>query len=494
MTVTSLLFLGCALVAAVIYWRLPQKWRATWLLITSIAYIATWSWQFCIILLVFGVFNYWLGIRVETALTRKKVWTTLGIIVNLLVLFLFKYQGFYLPELLGLLEKMGIAPLSDGLRLLVPVGLSFLVVQAISYLLDVANSRLKPERDLVKFWVYVLYFPKILSGPVERARLFLPRLEKPLPFNRELLERSLAFILTGLFRKIVLADALFRMIPEGAFVNPQNYAGQHLVFWFLGYAFALVNDFSGYTAIIRGVSLWFGIELSPNFNLPYLAHNFTEFWNRWHISLSTWLRDYIFFPLSWSLTRRFNKHAKFIAWVVPPMATMLVSALWHNLSWNMLVWGGLHALYMIAERLWGIIKHPVPISNQTRFQRGLGISITFLLSAIAWLPFHLTLPNAWEYFTGMFKWVMPDPNLILAYVKGTTSILAWSPLNLPNPMLSLTLVLAIGFDFLMRREKQERDLRSFSGKRLVILLAAMLILILASLFSDSVAPFVYQAF
>lgn len=494
MSVTSLLFMGFALVAAVIYWRLPQKWRAPWLMISSIAYIATWSWQFCIILLVFGAFNYWLGIRVETAPTRKKVLTTLAIFVNLFALFLFKYQGFYLPDLLGLLERMGIASLSDGLRLLVPVGLSFLVVQAISYQLDVANNRLKAERNLLKFWVYVVYFPKILSGPVERARLFLPRLEKPLHFSRELLEHSLALILTGLFRKIVLADALFRMIPEGAFVTPQNYAGQHLVFWLLGYAFALVNDFSGYTAIIRGVSLWFGIELSPNFNLPYLAHNFTEFWNRWHISLSTWLRDYIFFPLSWSLTRRFNKSGKFIAWVVPPIVTMLASALWHNLSWNMLVWGGLHALYMIVERLWGIIKRPVPISNQTRIQRITGISITFILAAIAWLPFHLPLPIAWEYFTGMFKWVIPDSNLILAYLKGTTTILSWSPLDLPNPVLVLILAMAIGFDFLMRRDNQERELRSFSGIRLVILLTVILILIMASLFTDTVAPFVYQAF
>ncbi len=494
MSVTSLVYLACALLAAVIFRRLPQKWRNLWLLVVSTAYIATWSWQFSLVLLAFGALNFWMALRVETSQTRKKALTAVGIAINLLVLFLFKYHDFYIPALQGLLKKFGIAQISDGLHILVPVGLSFLVVQAISYLLDVSNDRLKAERDLVKFWVYVVYFPKLLSGPVERAGVFLARLEKPLSFNRVLLERSVSLILTGLFRKLVLADALFRMIPEGAFVTPQNFDGQHLVFWLLGYAFALVNDFAGYTAIVRGVSLWFGIELNINFKLPYFSHNFTEFWTRWHISLSSWLQDYIYFPLSWTLTRRFAKRGKFIALVVPPLVTMLVSALWHGLSWNMLAWGGLHALYLVGERLLGLIKRPIPLSKQTRFQRAMGMLITFLLATIAWLPFRLTLPIAWEYFTGMFKWVMPDSNLIIAYFKGTTSILAWSPLNLPNPLVLLVLALALGFDLLMRRENEERELYSCSGKQQVLLLVVMFLLILASLFTDSVAPFVYQAF
>ncbi|MDO8971972.1 MAG: MBOAT family O-acyltransferase, partial [Saprospiraceae bacterium] len=293
MNITSLAFLALAFVAALIYHRLTAKFRNLWLLAVSAVFLATWSWQFILVLLVFGFLNFALGIKIETGSSKKKTWLGLGIVLNIAFLLVFKYSQFYLPALTRLLNRMGVEGNSDGLKLLLPVGLSFLVVQAISYLVDVANKRLPAEKALLKFWAYVVYFPKLLSGPVERARQFLPRLDSPLRLDRELLERSLALIVSGLFRKIFLADALFRMIPENAFITPLDHTGQNLVFWLLGYSFALYNDFAGYTAIARGVSLWFGIELCINFNLPYFSHNFTEFWTRWHISLSNWLRDYL---------------------------------------------------------------------------------------------------------------------------------------------------------------------------------------------------------
>lgn len=494
MSVTSLLFIALAFLAALVYQRLPVKYRNFWLLIISTAYLATWSWQFVIVLLLFGLINFSLGLRIEQLHAKGKFWVILGIFINLSILFLFKYNHFYQPALVNLLEKMGVNGISDGLKILLPVGISFLIVQVISYLVDVSNGRMKAEHDLVKFWVYIVYFPKLLSGPVERAKQFLPRLDNPLHFNLALFERSLALILTGLFRKIFIADSLFRMIPEAAFVTPLDYAGQHLVFWLLGYAFALYNDFAGYTSIIRGISLWFGIELNNNFNLPYLSHNFTEFWNRWHISLSSWLRDYIFFPLSRSLMRRFPERTNILALAVPPLATMLVSGLWHGLSWNLLVWGGLHGLYLLGERLLGLVKRPVPLEEQSRWSRAFGLVTTFILAVLAWIPFRMSLPVALNFFTGMFKWVMPDRYLIMAYLKGTTTIVSWSPLNLPNPLLLLVIIIAIGFDCLMNRKGNEGDLRSFSTFWQVVLLSVMILLILASLFTDTSAPFVYQGF
>ncbi len=494
MNITSLVFVALAFLAALIYRKLPGKWRSPWLLLISAAFVASWSWQFIVVLLLFGLINYAFGLRLARQDGKPTGWVIFAILTNLLILFIFKYNHFYQPGLTHLLETLGFSVAADGLKILLPVGLSFLVVQNISYVVDVAGGRLPAERDLIKFWVYVLYFPKLLSGPVERARDFLPRLSDPLKINRDLLEKSLSLLVVGFFRKVFLADALFRTIPDNAFISPLDYAGQHLLFWLLGYAFAIYNDFAGYTAIARGISLWFGIELNLNFNLPYLSHNFTEFWNRWHISLSTWLRDYIFYPLSLKLTRRFRQPGNLLALAVPPLATMLVSGMWHGLAWNMLVWGGLHALFLIGERIAGLIKRPIPLSKQSAWQRTIGVLVTFILAVLAWIPFKMNLLVAKDYFIGLFKWVLPSRSLILAYLNGTTSVLSWSPLNLPNPLLLLVLVIAIGFDLILNRKGNERELRSFKFGWQIVLLWVMLLLIATSLFTDSQAPFVYQGF
>lgn len=494
MNITSLVFLALAFLAALVYQCLPVKFRNPWLLAISAGFLATWSWQFIPVLLVFGLLNFALGIKIETGSSKKKNWLVLGIVLNITFLLLFKYNQFYLPAITRLFTKMGFVGNSDGLKLLLPIGLSFLIVQAISYLVDIANKRLPAEKDLLKFLAYIVYFPKLLSGPVERARQFLPRLESPLRLDRELLERSFALIISGLFRKIFLADALFRMIPENAFVTPLDHTGQNLVFWLLGYAFALYNDFAGYTAIARGVSLWFGVELNLNFNLPYFSHNFTEFWTRWHISLSNWLRDYIFFPISRAMMRRSSSGTNLLTLAVPPLVTMLVSGLWHGLSLNLLVWGGLHGLFLLGERLFGLLKRPVPLNEQPRWQKISGLVITFTLTVFAWLPFRMSLPIAWDYLMGMFHWVLPSRSLLMAYINGTTAAVSWSPLNLPNPLLVLLISLAIGFDLLMSRDGNERELRSFKPFWQSFILVLMMLLILVSLFADSAAPFVYQGF
>jgi D-alanyl-lipoteichoic acid acyltransferase DltB (MBOAT superfamily) len=349
MKVPSLLFFAASFLAALVFHRLPRKWANGWLQILSIGFIATWSWQFVLLLVLFSIVNFSLAQQMEKHPTHAAQWSTGGIVFNIAFLFLLKYNQFYMPAFSRWLANLGIASTNGITPFIVPIGISFLAVQAISTLLDIKNKRVAAEKDFVRFSTYLLYFPKLLSGPIERMRLFLPRLENPKPLDRALFERSLALLLIGLFRKIVIADPLFNMIPANAFVQPLQYQGQHLVFWLLAYSFALYNDFAGYTNIIRGVSLWFGIELTNNFNLPYLAHNFTEFWNRWHISLSQWLRDYIFFPTARSLMKRFSPRTHWINIVLPPMITMLGSGAWHGLAWNLLLWGGLHGIYQIVE-------------------------------------------------------------------------------------------------------------------------------------------------
>ena len=309
-----------------------------------------------------------------------------------------------------------------------------------------------------------------------------------------MLERSAALILTGLFRKLALANPLFNLIPEQAFVTPLAYSGQNLVFWLLAYAFALYNDFAGYTAIVRGVSLWFGIELSPNFNLPYTARNFSEFWNRWHITLSNWLRDYVFFPLAWSLRRGVPQQDHFVNVVIPPMLTMLVSGMWHGLSWNLLVWGTLHGLFLVFERLPSLNKPVVAMNKRPRWRQRLGSVVTFVLVVLAWVPFRMLLPVAAQYWKGLAHWTMPDfLGLARAFV-GWSPFSGWSQFDLPNPILLLVLLAAILIDRLQQRAGNEEFLLTRPRWLQVLLVMLLLLVSLLAAFSDSTAPFVYQGF
>lgn len=494
MTVTSLLFFACAAVAAIIYRRLPVKWRNPWLVLTSAAFVATWSWKFVVVLLVFALVNFALGKKSTPDMPFHKGWGRTGIAFNVFYLFVFKYNSFFVAEFSDLLKSAGFLESGRVLQILLPVGLSFLVVQNISYLLDVSNKRCKPETDFVRFLVYILYFPKLLSGPVERARLFLPRLDNPLAFDRPLAERSTALVLTGLLRKIVFANPLFNMIPETAFSSPQDHAGQQLVFWLLAYAFALYNDFAGYTAIIRGVSLWFGIELSPNFNLPYYSRNFTEFWTRWHISLSNWLRDYIFFPLSRTIMKRFSGRNHILNFVLPPMVTLFVSGLWHGLSWNMLVWGGLHGLYLVFERIPSLWSPTVPLDEQPRWKQYAGRVTTFIFATLAWVPFRMELPAAAAYWKGMFSWKTPQLIALAQTITGSRLLSGWSDFNLPNPILLLVLAAAVCFDHFQHRAGKEEFLTTAPRWAQVLLVVILLGTALLAFYSDTTAAFVYQTF
>jgi D-alanyl-lipoteichoic acid acyltransferase DltB (MBOAT superfamily) len=492
MTVSSFLFLVCAALAAFVFHVLPTRWKNLWLVLISAGFIATWSWKFVLVLGIFGAINFFLAKRIDPELNSRKKWVIVGIIFNILFLFIFKYNKFFLPEIGNLLKSFGILQPIVTLQILLPVGLSFLVVQVISYLLDISNKRIAAETSLIKFGVYILYFPKLISGPVERARQFFPRLESPLPFDRDLAERSLAMILTGLFRKIVFANPLFNLIPPDAFLNPSQYSGQNLLFWLLAYAFALYNDFAGYTLIVRGVSLWFGIELTNNFNLPYLSRNIAEFWTRWHISLSNWLRDYIYFPLSRALLKKSPERNHVFNFILPPIVTMLVSGMWHGLSWNMLVWGGLHGIYLMVERIPSLWRPAVPLDEQPRWRQSIGRVVTFIFVVLAWVPFRMELSIAFQYWKGLFQWTLPNLSTITSPLPGQT--FGWSATNLPNPILILVLVGAIIFDLIQNHQKSEIPVRDWRRVWQVVFIIILLGLVLLEFFSDTTAPFVYQAF
>ena len=497
MSITSLPFAAFCVLAILLYWRFPQRTRTVWLFILSILFVITWSWELASILLVVATVNFFLGGWLGAAESRRRALLWIGIGFNVLILVALKYSDFYVAALTSLLAKMGIHTGAGGLLILVPVGLSFITVQMISYLVDTKNRMLKPETNWLEFALYVVYFPKMLSGPVERARTILPMFKQPRPLDAQGIERNFWLIIVGVIRKVVLADTLSSIIPAAIFLHPSSFAGQDLAVYLLAYAFVIYNDFAGYTSIVRGISGFFGIELTSNFKLPYFSRSISEFWERWHVSLSTWLRDYIFFPSTRALLKRIPKRDHILNLVVPPIVTMLVSGMWHGLAWNFLLWGGLHGLYLFIERLQALRSPRKLLDELPKWRQvlsGLGV---FVLVVLTWIPFRMGLPTAWQYLVRMLTpsaWIKPDTWLLWRYLNGKALVNSWSEFHFPDLRVFLLLIPILLLDWKQSQRKNETFISAWPDwVKAAFLAVLMLVLILLS-FAQSGAPFVYQGF
>src|SRR5258708_13406660 len=350
MTITSIEFVIFTLAVLALYYALPSRAQNVVLLIASIVFLVSWNIQFALVYIFLTVANYVLAMNVRNEGARGRFALYLGITINVLALGFFKYANFFVPNAVDALDKLGLKSGVGGIAILLPVGLSFFVVQVISYLVDVSRGTTAPITDPIEFSVYMAYFPRVVSGPIERPRHFLPHLQRKRVIDTTQIAESVVLLGQGLLRKVVIANLLFVIMPSAVFSDPHRYSSPELAIWLLAFAFALYNDFAGYTLIVRGISGLFGIPLSLNFNAPYLARSFTDLWRRWHISLSDWLRDYIYMPATRFVLKRRYPRTHAISIVLPPMFTMFVSALWHDLSLTMLVWGGLPGVYLQPER------------------------------------------------------------------------------------------------------------------------------------------------
>ena len=477
MTTTSAAFAGFTLIVLLIYYLLPLRGQNVWLLLASYLFIITWAWPFAVVLFAMTLVNYLLGRRLgaQPGQQRRLLW--LGIAFNVIALLHFKNAAFYVPQLQAWVARLIPVPQTPALQFLLPLGVSYYTLQAISYLVDVSRGLLPASASLVDFSLYMAYFPKLVAGPIERARSFLPKLAQPRLVDNALLARSLTLIVVGLVRKIVLADPLTSMIPATAFSQAGRYSAPELAFYLLAYGFALYNDFAGYTSIARGVSGLFGIELAPNFLQPYFARTVTEFWNRWHISLSQWLRDYIYCPLSRALARRYPNRQHVVNLVLPPLVTLLASAAWHA-TWlhrAVLLWGLLHAAYLVGERLLSL-KRPLPPPDRwRRYQQWLGVLIVFSLVTLAWVPFREGSGLAdtflvWRRLLDLHGWVTPDLRILILVVP------------------------SLWLDWQQWRRQDETFMLSWPLLARSGALALALIAITISLSPNGGAPFVYQGF
>ena len=463
--IISLDFLVLTLVTLAIYYLLSPRAQTYWLLVVSCFFYATWSLYFFATLLACTILNYGLAWQIEKS--RSRALFLLGIVVNASSLIALKLLTG--PYQATLLERIH-APALTGI--LLPIGFSFYVLQVISYLTDVYRGQIQAERDFIRFALYTFYFPKLLSGPIERARSFLPQLKRERVVDRESVEQGTYLILLGLVRKVVIADHLSVLRPMDIFTVPGNFTSLERFVWLFVFAFILYNDFAGYTSIVRGISCLLGIQLSANFRQPFLARSFSDFWTRWHITLSEWLRDYIFYPARrWLMSL---PHGAWIALILPPLLTMLVSGFWHGASLALLGWGFLHGSYLVMEQLLQRFK----VFPKAGFRAQLYSSAVFLLVMLAWIPFNTpSLRSAARYLA----------SLLPPYSASFQALIL--------PDILLLTILSLWLDWQEQRHQDSAFPRRWPAavQSWYVAIAIILLFFFASIGSD-LSRFVYQFF
>jgi D-alanyl-lipoteichoic acid acyltransferase DltB (MBOAT superfamily) len=475
MIITSLNFVFFTLLVLLVYYQFDQRWQNAWLLLVSYIFVFTWDWRFAFLLGAVTAVNFVIALRLKVNGENRRNLLWLGIGLNVFVLIFFRAYNFFLPEMKILLERLGISIQANGLDLLIPLGLSFYTLQTISYLIDVYRGQLSAEKNLVNFSLYLAYFPKIVAGPIERARSFLPKLVRSRTVDGSMISRSLSLIFLGMGRKLLIADTLSAWILPDVFEIPAKYNPPELAAWLIIYSFAIYNDFAGYTEMARGVSGLFGIELSVNFRTPYFSRSFTEFWTRWHISLSEWLRDYIYFPVSRALSRRNPDRRAMVNLVVPPMLTMLVSGIWHGFGIHMVIWGSIHGMYLTLERIPSIWRPTIPPQNQPAWKQGLAMASVFMLVILAWVPFRWGVPVAFDFWNSM--------------LRGSDFSIGYSRIFWALPILLGSLFI----DYLQYHTQDEFVYLKWPRWVRAVCMAMIMMLVFLVTGGDFKEPFVYQA-
>ena len=367
--------------------------------VASYVFYGWWDWKF-LLLIAFTSFCSWgSGLLIGKAKSKKeaKTWTTLNIVLNLSILALFKYYDFFVAEFVQLFHVSSERFL---LKVMLPVGISFYTFQALSYSIDVYWGKIEPTKDIVAFFAFISFFPQLVAGPIERATNLLPQFLKKREFDYDTAVDGMRQILWGLFKKIVVADNC-AMYVDQVFPDYMNQTGSTLLLAAFFFTFEIYGDFSGYSDIAIGTAKLFGIKLMRNFNMPYFSRNIAEFWRRWHISLTAWFRDYVYFPLGGSRVSKIKVARN-------TFIVFLVSGIWHGANWTFFAWGIYHALLFLPLLLMGKNRKYTDQLAEGRILPTLKetgrILLTFFLVMIGWIVFRAeSIGEAWGYISRMFS-------------------------------------------------------------------------------------------
>ncbi len=389
----------------IFYWLLANKglkFQNMLLLVASYFFYACWDWRFLFLLIFSTVLDYYTGLKMTETKNQKlkTFWFWLSISINVGFLGVFKYFNFFAISFATALSHVGLHVNLWTLNVILPVGISFYTFHGLSYVIDVYKDRIQPEKNFVDYSVFVSFFPLLVAGPIERATHLLPQIKKERTFDYSQAVDGLRQILWGLFKKIVIADQCAEY-ANLIFNNSDQYSGSTLLVGALFFTFQIYGDFSGYSDIAIGTAKLFGIDLLRNFAFPYFSRDIAEFWRRWHISLSTWFRDYLYIPLGGSKDGTWMK-------VRNTFIIFLVSGFWHGANWTFIVWGLLNALFIMPSILLNTNRNNLDIVAQGKwfpsFKEVLAITITFSLTVLAWIIFRAeNMGHAFDYLSGIFS-------------------------------------------------------------------------------------------
>ena len=407
MLFSELDFWGFFAIVLAVYLVLPHKAQNRMLLLASYVFYAAWDWRFLSLIILSTIVDYFVGLAMagtEDQKRRKRLlWLSLG--VNLGMLGVFKYLGFFIDSFQAMLAGIGYQTNPLILSIVLPVGISFYTFQTLSYTIDIYRRELKPTRDFLDFALFVAFFPQLVAGPIERAKNLLPNIEVPRTLSWEMFSRGVVLCLLGLIKKIVIADGVAPSV-DAIYVSPDPARLDILLATWL-FAIQIYCDFSGYTDIARGVAKMLGFGLMRNFAQPYFAANPQEFWRRWHISLSSWLRDYLYISLGGNRGGRWSTYRNL-------MATMTLGGLWHGAAWNFILWGIYQGSLLSLHRAFAGRRQGSG-EGQGRgllgwFLRLILIVAFFQVVCYGWLLFRATSFEQIAEFTGRLAGVLPAPS------------------------------------------------------------------------------------
>lgn len=392
-------------VVFILYWFFTNKnlkLQNFLLLISSYFFYACWDWRFMFLLLFSTLLDYFTGIKMQDSKNQswKKFWFWLSVSINIGFLGVFKYYNFFAESFAESVSHFGwsVSPLM--LNVILPVGISFYTFHGLSYVIDIYKSKIKAERNFVDYAVFVSFFPLLVAGPIERATHLLPQIKKQRTFDYSRAVDGLRQILWGLFKKIVIADNCAVFANE-IFNNSADMSGSALVLGALFFAFQIYGDFSGYSDIALGTARLFGIDLLQNFAFPYFSRDIAEFWRRWHISLSSWFKDYLYIPLGGSKGGNWMR-------IRNTFIIFIVSGFWHGANWTFIVWGLLNALFILPSIILKTNRNHLEIvakgRNLPTLKETLQMALTFVLTVFAWIFFRAeNIGHAVEYISGIFS-------------------------------------------------------------------------------------------
>jgi D-alanyl-lipoteichoic acid acyltransferase DltB (MBOAT superfamily) len=461
-----------------VYWFVFNKnlkAQNLWIVFASYVFYGWWDWRFLSLIAFSSLVDYFVGLGLlnQDNPKKRKVLLLTSIIINLGFLGFFKYYNFFAESFADAFTLLGKPFTADRLNIILPVGISFYTFQTLSYSIDVYKRKLEPTKDLVAFLAFVSFFPQLVAGPIERASNLLPQFYTFRTFDYAKAVDGMRQILWGLFKKIVIADNCATYANQ-IFNNYEDYSGSSLLLGAFFFAFQIYGDFSGYSDIAIGTSRLFGFSLMRNFAFPYFSRDIAEFWRRWHISLSTWFRDYLYIPLGGSRGTKAQA-------VRNTFFVFIVSGFWHGANWTFIIWGFLNAIYflplLLSNKNRVHLNHPAEGKVFASVKEIAQIGITFMLTLIAWVFFRAdSVSSAFSYLKGIFN-------------KSFLSL----PQIHPLPTLIL-LILFIAAEWLQRHKHHALQLDGVIRPRAVRWSIYYAVVLIIALFGGTQQEFIYFQF